>query len=114
MIISAEYSDDKIESSKPSLITISPDGKLVALSQDKRVNLYTVMTGKLVACIEEPHSQPIVKVLKAVKIIHFHLIYCRFSSPRTVSTFSLLATNTLEYSSMFLASKTIFTNLKKC
>jgi len=63
VIISAEYAEDKIESGKPSLITISPEGKLVALSQDKRVNLYSVLTGKLVASIEEPHSQPIVKVL---------------------------------------------------
>ena len=64
VIISAEYAEDKIESGKQSLITISPEGKLVALSQDKRVNLYSVLTGKLVASIEEPHSQPIVKVFK--------------------------------------------------
>jgi len=63
VIISTEYAEDKIESGKPSLITISPEGKLVALSQDKRVNLYSVLTGKLLASIEEPHSQPIVKVL---------------------------------------------------
>ena len=64
VIISTEYAGDKIESGKPSLITISPEGKLVALSQDKRVNLYSVLTGKLLASIEEPHSQPIVKVSK--------------------------------------------------
>ena len=64
VIISAEYAADKIDSSKPSLITISPEGKLVALSQDRRVNLYSVLTGQLLACIEEPHSQPIVKVSK--------------------------------------------------
>jgi len=63
VIISTEFAGDKIESGKPSLITISPEGKLVALSQDKRVNLYSVLTGKLLASIEEPHSQPIVKVL---------------------------------------------------
>ena len=62
VVISAEYAEDKIDSGKPSLITISPEGKLVALCQDKRVNLYSVLTGKLVASIDEPHSQPIVKV----------------------------------------------------
>ena len=67
VIISTEYAEDKIESGKPSLITISPEGKLVALSQDKRVNLYSVLTGKLLASIEEPHSQPIVKVIKQLK-----------------------------------------------
>ena len=37
---------------------------MVALCQDKRVNLYSVLTGQLVESIDEPHSQPIVKVIE--------------------------------------------------
>ena len=61
VIISGDYTD-KFDSSRPSQITISPDGKVVAISQDKLVNLYSVLTGAHVAAIEEPHTNNITKV----------------------------------------------------
>ena len=64
MIISGDYtSNTNIDTNRPSQISISPDGKLVAVSQDKTVNLFSVLTGQMLAAIVEPHSQPIVKVL---------------------------------------------------
>lgn len=61
VIMSGDYSKE-LDSSKQSQVTISPDGKMVALSQDRQVNLYSVLTGKLLASIEEPHTQSITKV----------------------------------------------------
>jgi len=63
VIITGDYTGDGIESSKPSQIMISPNGKVVAIHQEKRVNLYSVLTGELVGSIQDPHTQPIVKVL---------------------------------------------------
>ena len=62
VIITGDYTGDGIESSKPSQIMISPNGKVVAIHQEKRVNLYSVLTGELVGSIQDPHTQPIVKV----------------------------------------------------
>ena len=118
VIISAEYAEDKIDSGRPSLITISPEGKLVALCQDKRVNLYSVLTGQLVESIDEPHSQPIVKVIEHQEkrriMTVMVLYYFRSCSLRTASISLQQETNTSGYSSMFQASKIIFLNLRKC
>ena len=62
VIMSGSYGDS-LDTSRRVMITLSPDGKLVALSQDKLVNLYSVLTGALVASIEEPHTQTITRVL---------------------------------------------------
>ena len=62
VIVTGDYTGDSIDSSKPSQIMISPNGKVVAISQEKRVNLYSVLNGQLVGSILEPHTQPIVKV----------------------------------------------------
>ena len=61
VLVSGDYTAE-LDSSKPSAVTLSPDGKLVALSQDGRLRLYSVLTGDMAAAIEEPHSQPITRV----------------------------------------------------
>ena len=61
VLVSGDYTAE-LDSSKPSAVTLSPDGKLVALSQDGRLRLYSVLTGDMAASIEEPHSQPITRV----------------------------------------------------
>ena len=61
VLVSGDYTAE-LDSSKPSAVTLSPDGKLVALSQDGRLRLYSVLTGDMAAAIEEPHSQSITRV----------------------------------------------------
>jgi len=64
VIASGDYtSNSSLDPNRPSQISLSPDGKLVGVSQDKTVHLYSVTSAKMVASILEPHSQPIVKVL---------------------------------------------------
>ena len=61
VLMSGDYSKE-LDTSRQSQVSISPDGKMLALSQDRQVNLYSVLTGKLLAIIEDPHSLSITKV----------------------------------------------------
>jgi len=52
-----------LDSNKPSKVSISPDGKMVTLYQDKTLMMYSVATGECLGKIEGIHSQALTKVL---------------------------------------------------
>jgi len=60
VLISGGYD---LDSSQPSKVSISPDGKMVTIYQDKTVVMYSVATGECLGRIEGIHSQPLTKVL---------------------------------------------------
>ena len=76
MVASGEYEGDP---ALPSLVTLSPDGKLVmrhrphraglycaavkvCLARDRGLTMYSAVSGEKVAAIPELHSQPITQV----------------------------------------------------
>ena len=100
IIVSGDYSKE-LDSSRKSQITISPDGRMVAISQDRLVNLYSVLTGKLLASIEEPHSQSVTKVTPTASVIinSFPCVF-RSCSLLIASIYSRQETNISEFSTM--------------
>jgi len=60
VVASGEYEGDP---ALPSLVTLSPDGKLVCLARDRGLTMYSAVSGEKVAAIPELHSQPITQVL---------------------------------------------------
>jgi len=59
VITSGSYSWD---SSLPSSITISPDGAVVALSQDKNLEFYSVVTGESAGSMTGVHTEPVTQL----------------------------------------------------
>jgi WD40 repeat protein len=51
------------DSNQPSSITISPDGKVVALSQDKSLAFYSVLTGSSAGTVVDVHTEPVTQVI---------------------------------------------------
>ena len=60
VIMSGPYSWD---SNLPSNITISPNGKVVALSQDKSLAFYSVLSGDSAGSLTDVHSEPVSQVI---------------------------------------------------
>jgi len=60
VIMSGSYSWD---SNLPSNITISPDGKVVALSQDKSLAFYSVLTGSTAGTLTDVHTEQVTQVI---------------------------------------------------
>jgi len=60
IIISGEYSFD---CNQAITVALSPDGRVVALAQDKTVKLYSALTGACSGTIEDIHSEPITSLI---------------------------------------------------
>jgi len=60
VLVSGSYSWD---SNLPSKISLSPDGKVVALSQDKSLAFYSVNSGDCVGSLTDIHTEPITQVI---------------------------------------------------
>ena len=59
VIMSGSYTWD---SNLPSNITISPDGAVVAISQDRNLVFYSVLTGECSGTVTGLHTEPITQV----------------------------------------------------
>lgn len=51
------------DNNQPSKISISPDGKVVALSHDKSLAFYSVVTGLSAGAVPDVHTEPITQVI---------------------------------------------------
>lgn len=60
VLVSGSYSWD---SNQPSKISISPDGLVVALAQDKGLAFYSVSTGECAGSISDIHNEPITSLI---------------------------------------------------
>jgi len=60
VIMNGSYSWD---SNLPSNITISPDGKVVALNQDKSLAFYSVLSGDSAGSLTDVHSESVSQVI---------------------------------------------------
>ena len=60
MLMSGSYPWDN---NQPSKISISPDGKVVALSHDKSIAFYSVVTGLSAGAVPDVHTEPVTQVI---------------------------------------------------
>ena len=51
------------DNNQPSNISISPDGKVVALSHDKSLAFYSVLTGLSAGTVTDVHTEPVTQVI---------------------------------------------------
>jgi len=60
VMMSGSYTWD---SSLPSMITISPDGAVVAISQDRNLVFYSVLTGECAGTVAGLHTEPVTQLV---------------------------------------------------
>jgi len=60
VLVTGSYSGD---SNQPSNVALSPDGKVVAIAQDKSVSLYSVSTGECSGIISDVHTEAITSLV---------------------------------------------------
>jgi len=60
VLVTGSYSGDH---NQPSKVALSPDGKVVAIAQDKSISFYSVSNGECTGSISDVHTEPVTSLI---------------------------------------------------